>query len=190
MIPLFEEAPGPAWDDARLVEHCLEGDAAAWHALIEKYKRLVYAIPLRYGAPPDAAEDIFQNVCLELYNELPRLRQSGAIRGWLATVASRQSLRWKQLRQRRGETGLDDSPEAAVEDGPAVELLERGQIVHDALARLPDRCRRMLTMLFLEDPPRAYGEVAKALGLAIGSIGFIRGRCMNKLRTVLEEAGF
>lgn len=45
-------------------------------------------------------------------------------------------------------------------------------------------------MLFFDDPPRAYDEVARTLSLAKGSIGFIRGRCMDKLRSALEEAGF
>jgi RNA polymerase sigma factor (sigma-70 family) len=191
MIPLLEEAPDAAWDDARLVAACLEGDAAAWHALIDKYKRLIYAIPFRYGAAASDADDIFQNVCVELYDELPRLRQAGALRGWLSTVTARQSLKWKQQNQRRGETGLEDAREPAAEDdGPAIELLERGQIVHEALARIPERCQKMLRLLFFEDPPRPYDEVAKALGLAKGSIGFIRGRCMEKLRAALEEAGF
>ncbi len=187
---IWEDSPSPTWDDGPLVERCLAGDAAAWSALIEKYKRLIYAIPFRYGADAADADDIFQNVCLELYDELPRLRQAGALRGWLSTVTARQSLRWKQRHQRRGETGLDDGPEPSTNASPSIELLERGQIVHEAIHSLPERCQKMLRMLFFEDPPRAYDEVAKTLGLAIGSIGFIRGRCMDKLRAALEEVGF
>lgn len=185
------EAPDTSWDDSRLVERCLEGDAAAWNALIDKYKRLIYAIPWRYGATQSDADDIFQSVCLELYNELSRLRQAGALRGWLSTVTVRQCLRMKQSRQKRGETGLQNAPEPALdEEAPAIEILERGQLVHEALNRIPERCREMMRMLFFEDPPIPYGEVARTLGLAKGSIGFIRGRCMDKLKAALEAAGF
>jgi DNA-directed RNA polymerase specialized sigma24 family protein len=45
-------------------------------------------------------------------------------------------------------------------------------------------------MLFFEHPPRPYEEVASSLGLAVGSIGFIRGRCLKKLRDLLTEKGF
>jgi len=45
-------------------------------------------------------------------------------------------------------------------------------------------------MLFFECPPRPYQEIARDLGLATGSIGFIRGRCLEKLRKRLEEMGF
>lgn len=191
MMSMWEEAPSPAWEDKRLIEQCLAGDPAAWNALIEKYKRLIYAIPFRYGASSSDADDIFQNVCLELYDELPKLREAGALRGWLSTVTARQSLRWKQRSQRRGETGLEAAPELSAGDAaPEIEILERGQLVHEALGRIPDRCQRLLRMLFFDDPPRAYDEVAQILGLAKGSIGFIRGRCMTKLRSALEEAGF
>lgn len=191
MIPVLRESPNAEWDDERLIAHCLQGHAAAWNALIEKHKRLIYAIPFRYGAVAEDADDIFQNVCIELYGELPRLRHAHALRGWLATVTARQSLRWRQRRQRRNETEFDDSWElASASEAPPIEALERGQIVHEAIARIPDRCRRLLRMLFFEDPPRPYDEVARSLGLAKGSIGFIRGRCMDKLRKALQEAGF
>jgi len=44
-------------------------------------------------------------------------------------------------------------------------------------------------MLFFETPPRAYRDVAASLGLAEGSIGFIRGRCLTRLRVSLRRAG-
>ena len=45
-------------------------------------------------------------------------------------------------------------------------------------------------MLFFETPARPYDEIAKELGLATGSIGFIRGRCLAQLRKQLEKKGF
>lgn len=184
--------PHPGWSDSELVEACREGNAEAWNALLEKYKRLIYAIPFRYGATAADADDIFQAVCMELYEELPRLRRTEALRSWLSTVTSRESLRWKQRRKRRGEEDWENAPEPAADASiaPDLEELERGQLVHNAIALLPDRCQRMVRMLFFEDPPRAYEAVAAELGLAIGSIGFIRGRCLNKLQKALAEVGF
>jgi DNA-directed RNA polymerase specialized sigma24 family protein len=42
-------------------------------------------------------------------------------------------------------------------------------------------------MLFFEQPPLPYEEVAKRLGLATGSIGFIRSRCLHRLQKLLQE---
>jgi DNA-directed RNA polymerase specialized sigma24 family protein len=55
---------------------------------------------------------------------------------------------------------------------------------------LPARCRQMITLLFFEHPPQPYNEVAEKLGLARGSIGFIRGRCLKRLKRILQDKGF
>jgi DNA-directed RNA polymerase specialized sigma24 family protein len=64
------------------------------------------------------------------------------------------------------------------------------QALRDAIAALPPRCRKLVEMLFFEQPPRPYRQVARSLGLATGSIGFIRGRCLTRLRRELERRGF
>jgi DNA-directed RNA polymerase specialized sigma24 family protein len=56
--------------------------------------------------------------------------------------------------------------------------------------RLSPRCREMIRMLFFEQPPLRYTEAARRLNLAPGSIGFIRGRCLKRLKKFLEEKGF
>jgi len=68
--------------------------------------------------------------------------------------------------------------------------LEREQLVQEAIAQLPPRCREMIELLFFESPPLPYAEVAKRLHLATGSIGFIRGRCLDRLKKILEGKGF
>jgi DNA-directed RNA polymerase specialized sigma24 family protein len=67
--------------------------------------------------------------------------------------------------------------------------LEREQAVRDAIADLPARCRQMIEMLFFQTPPRPYVDVAAALGVRPGSIGFLRLRCLRRLRRQLEKAG-
>jgi len=74
--------------DRRLVMACLRGDQSAWAALIDKYQRLIYSIPIKYGGSAEDAADIFQAVCLELYAELSRLRNTDNLRPWLMTVTA------------------------------------------------------------------------------------------------------
>jgi RNA polymerase sigma factor (sigma-70 family) len=191
------ESPSPSWDDERLVEGCRDGDQQAWGALVRKSQRLVYAVAFRYHAAPEDAADIFQSVCVELYSELDQIRQPAALRGWLITVTSHTALRWRRLRTRRDHFERPDDPAVeAAEVEPTVEAdreaLELGQELREAMQNLPDRCQSMLQMLFFDDPPKPYAEVATQLGLATGSIGFIRGRCLDKLRKAVtrhERAG-
>ena len=181
------------WSDAQLVRACLDSDDEAWAALIEKYKVLIYSIPSRYGARPEDCADIFQMVCLDLFTELPKLRKPEAIRPWLISVTAHASLRWKRRGRRRTERedhDLDAIPPEPAIAATLVEQVEREQIVRDAVAGLPPRCREMIRMLFFEQPPLRYQEVAQRLGLATGSIGFIRGRCLRRLERALDKADF
>jgi RNA polymerase sigma factor (sigma-70 family) len=176
--------------DEKLVRACLDGNEAAWAALIDRYKSLIYSIPVRYHFSPEDCADIFQMVCLELFSELPRLRKPGALRAWIVSVAAHTSFHWKKRTARRAERERTDIDEDAIPD-PAVtpmllEELEQEQLVRDALATLPPRCREMIRLLFYEHPPLPYKEVAARLGLATGSIGFIRGRCLKRLAKALD----
>jgi RNA polymerase sigma factor (sigma-70 family) len=183
------------WDDGRLIQACRAGDQEAWSVLIHRYRRLIYSIPARYGAQPADASDIFQAVCLELYAELPRLRKVESLRSWLISVTAHQAFHWKQRALKRATREASDiEPDTSRADEPVppaiLEAAEREQILRDAIRSLPPRCREMIRLLFYEDPPLPYAEVARRLGLATGSIGFIRGRCLKKLERVLGNAGF
>ncbi len=184
---------GPSTSDERLVAECLAGNEQAWSALIDKYKRLIYSIPTRYQASPEDAADIFQAVCLELFSELPRLRKAGSLRSWLITVASHKCLQWKRKLAPASDGALDELASGLAGEGTAFQIfeeLEREQILRDAVAQLPPRCQEMIRLLFYETPALPYAEVARRLGLATGSIGFIRGRCLKKLQQTLERMGF
>ena len=179
-------------DDRTLVVACLEGDETAWTALVDKYKGLIFSVPLRYGACRDDAADIFQAVCVELFHELPRLRNTDTLRPWLMTVAAHQSYHWKQKQRKKRAhevEGLETDDLPAVLPPEIAAELEREQLVREAIARLPGRCQEMMRLLFWENPPLPYAEVARRLGLATGSIGFIRGRCLDRLQKALEELG-
>jgi len=185
--------PDRAWSDARLIRRCLDGDERAWSALIEKYKNLIYSIPIKYGASPEDAADIFQSVCMELLSELPRLRKRASFRSWLITVTAHQAFQWKRKTRRRAEEELTPAEEERLETDPSPDLVEqvqRDQVMREAIAGLPPRCREMITLLFFSEPQLPYRDVAQQLGLAVGSIGFIRGRCLKRLQRMLEERGF
>ena len=182
--------PVSGWSNTRLVAECLSGNENAWSALLDRYKNLIYAIPLRYGAPHQDAADIFQAVCLDLFNELPRLRDAEALQSWLIRVTTHKCYHWKRRQLQAGD--LDsDGPGAVQAISPDVLAeIEREQLVRQAIGQLPARCREMIELLFFEQPPVPYSEVARRLKLATGSIGFIRGRCLRRLKKILEEKGF
>ena len=191
-IPTIEPAADPG-SDAHLVRECLEGNEQAWNSLIERYKRLIYSIPYKYRAAPEDCADIFQSVCLELYSELGKMRKVESLKSWIISITVHKCFHWK--RQQRGNVELDamEQEQADETSVAAPDLLievEQEQLVREALRKLKPRCAEMIRMLFYEHPPLPYDEVAQRLGLATGSIGFIRGRCLKQLEKALLESGF
>lgn len=181
-------------EDEWLVQGCIRGDQQAWEELIDKYKRLIYSIPIKYGASSADAADVFQAVCIEVLHGLPQLKNVQSLRSWLITVTIRQSYRWKRKQSNHVELDAMEPEVAAgiASTAPTETLvqLQEEQIVRDVVAKLPPRHRELVQLLFFEQPPLPYAEVARRMGLATGSIGFIRGRCLEKLRKALVEFGF
>lgn len=180
-----------SWNDERLVRECLAGSEEAWSALIDKYKKLIYSIPVKWNLSRDDANDIFQAVCVDLYSELSRLREPRALPKWLIQTTLHKCARLKKKQSRFVDDEITDD---LMPLGPGadriIEEVEREQVLRNAIGGVPPRCVKMIRMLFFESPARPYNEIASELGLATGSIGFIRGRCLDKLRKQLEALGF
>jgi RNA polymerase sigma factor (sigma-70 family) len=179
-------------EDGLWVQECLKGNEEAWSALIDKYKNLIFSIPIKYGFSRDEAAEVFQAVCLSMLQELSNLREPRALAAWLIRITSHKCARWKEQRNRNIDTELeetlpDESPKVPEE---LFREIEREQILREALAALSPECKRLVELLFFESPPVPYEELSKTLGLAKGSIGATRMRCLEKLRRGLEKKGF
>jgi RNA polymerase sigma factor (sigma-70 family) len=185
--------PQVTWDDERLVKACLSGSEDAWSVLIEKYKALIYSIPIKYRLSEQDASDIFQATCLELLARLPALRRPRALPKWLMQVAHHECYRWKRSQQRM--VSRDAEPDLPEPQAPAVaesllQQTQEEQMLREAVRLLTPQCQRLVALLFFETAVRPYAEVARELGLALGSIGFTREKCLQRLRRHLSKAGF
>lgn len=187
-----KQRDGSTLPDEQLVRDCLKGKATAWSDLIFRYKNLIFSIPIRYGFSEEDSADIFQAVCMDLLAELPRLREPKALAGWLIQVTRNKCFHRKRETQRHPtqEIGEDEPSETGESADSLVSVFQQDQLLREALSELTPRCRRLVQMLFFETPARPYLQVAKDLKLAPGSIGFIRKRCLDKLRKRLEQMGF
>jgi RNA polymerase sigma factor (sigma-70 family) len=184
--------------DEALVRACRRGDEAAWETLVNRYRRLVYTVPLRAGLDEEAAADVFQRVFTALVEQLDGITQPGRLSAWLVTTARRES--WRMVRRRAPvlPTGSLDAepaeaeqvPDSAVLPDEQLVRLEEQHAVRTVVAGLDQRCRDLMTLLFFRAEPPPYVEIAAALGIAIGSIGPIRARCLERVRRQLTEAGF
>jgi RNA polymerase sigma factor (sigma-70 family) len=125
------------------------------------------------------------------------LRKPEALPKWIMHVTSHKCLRRKGEQGRVESTDADDSNhkhDSGADPHPNAEAIlreaEREQVLRDAIAELQPRCRQLVQMLFFEEDALEYREIAQRLEIATGSIGFIRQRCLEKLRRRLDEKGF
>jgi RNA polymerase sigma factor (sigma-70 family) len=191
--PKIAEEKQEPWAEERLVRECRKGSEDAWSALIDRYKNLIYSIPIKYGFNQEDASEIFQSVSFEILQELPKLREPKALPKWIIQITSRKCFQWHRQQSRFvSSEGDDRDASTASQQNAADQLLleaEEEQALRDAVASLSPRCRELIGLLFYEIPARPYNEIAARLGIATGSIGFIRGRCIDKLRIALQKAG-
>src|SRR2546426_10055854 len=130
--------------DAEIIDACLDGSEKAWQALVSRYKRLVYSVPVKWGLSPEDAVDIFQAVWLDCFRQLSSLRNIERLQPWLARVAVRKCHRFSTDKRERGEDPIvEETMEelSGVEDPTALFAeLDKEQMLRTAMEDLSPRC--------------------------------------------------
>jgi RNA polymerase sigma factor (sigma-70 family) len=166
--------------DNELIARCLNGDQGAWRDLVNKYQRLVYSVAHTFCPQSEDVSDIFQQVWMELYQQLSALRNVEALPAWLITVTRRKA--HAVIRAKRGTEPLDvDLPDVSQD----LALIENEHAIERALDQLSDRCRRLIDLLYFRVDEPSYVEIAKVMDMPVPSIGPTRARCLEKLRKLL-----
>ena len=178
-------------DIARLVRGAAGGDRRAWERLVEQYKRLIWSITAEFKLAESDAADVSQTTWLRLFEHIDRIEYPDRVGSWLAATARNECLRSLAARKRVVLAHDDEILTGMVASSPEVDehILadERVQVVRDALSRLPRRWQLLLEML-MADPPTSYADISSELDLPVGSIGPTRGRCLARLRVLLQAS--
>lgn len=167
-----------------LVSRARAGDKDAWDRIVARYAPLVWSVCRRYRLDGADADDVGANTWLRLVEHLRTLREPAALPGWIAVTTQRECLQW--LRRTTRVVPTDDEQlivETASADEPDRWLVaeERRIALRDAFDELSDRCRQLLALLFAE-PPASYSEVCRTFGVAVGAVGPMRQRCLQRIR--------
>ncbi|MFD0199398.1 MULTISPECIES: RNA polymerase sigma factor [Saccharothrix] len=162
------------------------GDAAAWHEIVRRYVRLVWAVPRSHRLSPDDAADVCQATWLALAENLSRIRRPDRLGAWLVTTTRRETLTVLRLRGR--EVPLEVWEAAGDEPTPEDAALARDAGLWRAYATLTDRCREILRLAAFA-PELSFTQVAEAVGVPVNSLGATRGRCLSVLRRRLGPGG-
>jgi len=169
-----------------LVRRAAAHDQAAWYEIIDRYAQLVWSICVRFGLSAEDIDDVSQNVWMLLAESIGDLREPAALPGWLAKTTKNECLRVLRVTHRHAHAGLPSEDQMPV-DPDAVDIddeilrAERDAALRAAFAELPRRCRELLSML-MRDPPCRYEDISATLGIPMGTIGPVRGRCLDRIR--------
>ncbi len=168
-------APQPCASEAALVRAAQAGDRAAFGALYAQFSRMVHGILLAHVSYGDA-EDLMQDVFVRAMEQLPRLRETAAFGGWLASIARRAAFdhhrRIRSTAELPGAVAGGERP-----DGEAFEALA-------IIQRLPESYRETLALRLVEG--MTGPEIAQRTGLTHSSVRVNLCRGMKLLRERLE----
>jgi RNA polymerase sigma-70 factor, ECF subfamily len=161
----------------------VSGDRAAFAELVRKQQAMVFSISLHSLRDGALAEELAQEVFLDLYHHLRDLQSAAHVEFWLRKVTSRRCIDYVRRRRRQPNIGLEDAPE------PTTRPVERDPFLTETLrkltASLPDRARMVVLLRYQED--LAPAEIAEALDIPLNSVKSSLHRALAMLREKLER---
>jgi len=173
--------------DGELLRRCQQRDESAWRELVRRFSPLVYSTALGIGLDDEAVDEVYQQVWVEFHRSILRIRSASALASWFGTTTGRIALRTAYRTRRFIELSFDIvEGEEERPDSRLVDFQERHRL-EKALQALGGSCEELLRLLFFEKDD--YDQVSEKLSIAKGTIGPQRGRCLKRLRTIMEGNG-
>ena len=173
---------------ASLVREAQRGDEAALGQIVTELSPLLWQVARATGLSAGDAEDVLQTAWLRLVAHLDGIHDVAALTGWLVTTTRREAWRVRAAGRRQfpaDQETLDELPEPGPGAEEQVVVADEQRELWTAIGRLSARCQELLRIIAFAPRPD-YTAVAAALGMPVGSIGPTRGRCLAKLRVLLD----
>lgn len=186
---------GP-WDVAAdAFRDWLGGRPEAMDRLVRAMTPVLWHVVRAYGLDQELARDVVQSTWLALVRRATTIADPQAVSAWLMITARREA--WRAAKRAAATVSVDDEVLDVVVGAAAGagESAEDSAVLHDqhrrlwaGVATLDERCQRLLRIVAFDARPD-YARIATDLGMAVGSIGPTRGRCLDKLRAAVLANG-
>jgi RNA polymerase sigma-70 factor (ECF subfamily) len=180
--------------DSDLISRAAGGDAAAFQALVERHRSMVYRVAYQFGGNHHDAEDITQEVFIKVYRSLDRFRQDSQLTSWLYRIVMNACIDHRRRHAPAGsapfgeeaELRLLNTPEETPDPETRAYAGELGQVLEAEINRLPKGQRIVFVMRHHQG--LKLGEIASALGLAEGTVKRQLHAAVHRLRGTLASA--
>src|SRR5436190_6812656 len=180
--------------EAELIAAVLQGDAASFEPLVEKYSPRVFATARRYARRESEVEDIVQEVFFKAFQKLRTFRGEAPFEHWLMRLAVRTCYDFLRVHQRNRETSFTDISDQESDwlerfdarPGDAAETASAAQaLVRKVLEQLSPAARLVITLLEIEE--RSVKEIAALTGWSVPLVKVRAFRARAEMRKCLEK---
>jgi RNA polymerase sigma-70 factor (ECF subfamily) len=180
--------------DSDLISRAAGGDLAAFQALVERHRSMVYRVAYQFAGNHHDAEDIAQEVFIKVYRSLDKFRQDAQLSSWLYRIVMNACIDHRRRHLPAGSAPFGEEAEQrllnTVEEAPGPEACayagELGQVLELEINRLPPGQRIVFVMRHHQG--LKLGEIADALGLAEGTVKRQQHAAIHRLRDALRQA--
>jgi RNA polymerase sigma-70 factor (ECF subfamily) len=175
--------------DDELILAARGGDLDAYSALVERYRR--DALRVAYGIADGEADDVAQDAFVKAYRHLAGFRAGASFRAWLLAIVANEARNRRRSYHRRAALVLrvradnGATTREAADPADAAVMQSRREQLLDAVARLPERDRQVVSLRYFAQLSEA--ETAQALGCAAGTVKSRLSRALDRLRAELGE---
>jgi RNA polymerase sigma-70 factor (ECF subfamily) len=170
--------------DVELVKRAKEGDLEAFSELTCRHQHNVYNLSMRFMRDSASAEDMAQEAFLKAFRMLHGFRGDASFSTWMYRVTSSVCLTELKRRKRRGEVELTPTHEQRLKADPELPK-DVADIIRRCVSELPDRYAEIITMYYLGET--SYDEIAKGMGVPLGTLKTWMHRARKQLRTIVEK---
>jgi RNA polymerase sigma-70 factor (ECF subfamily) len=161
----------------------VQGDSLAFAELVQEHQGMVFSIAYHFLRDRALAEDLAQEVFLELHQGLDRIQSPSHLTYWLRRVTANRCIDQGRSKQRRRELALEDAPEPIASAQQADPMLLKR--LQQSLAGLPEKQRLMLILRFQEGLGPA--EIADVLAIPVNTVKSTLHRSLADLRKGLTR---
>ena len=185
-------APGRAERTVRmadLLDAARGGSEDALGQITAELSPMLWHVARAAGLGADDAEDVVQTAWERLLSHLPDIRVPQALVSWLVVTTKHEAWRMRSNGRRQlpaDQEWLTELPDHAAGTEEQIVIDEQQRALWRAVGRLSEQCQELLRIVAFVPRPD-YQAVSAALGMPVGSIGPTRGRCLEKVRTLLAD---
>jgi len=156
----------------------VKGDEAAFAEIMRQNKSMVYSLAYHFLFDKSLAEELAQEVFMQLFQNLKRMESPEHLVFWLRRVTSHRCIDWNRRHSFRSHLNLEDLPDPPAPERPGDPLLARR--LQQLVASLPEKPRMIVTLRFQED--LQLSEIAEILEIPLNTVKSYLQRALTKLQ--------